>query len=48
MLALVLLLSIGFSLWVLLIFPAWVLAVSVHLLVLNLRKPPDAANGEVR
>ncbi|WP_067051488.1 hypothetical protein [Methanofollis ethanolicus] len=46
-LALVLLLSIGFSLWVLLIFPAWVLAVSVHLLVLNLRNPPDAVNGEV-
>lgn len=47
-LALVLLLSIGFSLWVLLIFPAWVLAVSVHLLALNLRTPPDAASGEVR
>ncbi|MDG6256672.1 MAG: hypothetical protein QCH35_03640 [Methanomicrobiaceae archaeon] len=47
-LALVLLLSIGFSLWVLLIFPAWVLAVSVHLLVLNLRNPPDAVTGEVQ
>ncbi len=47
-LALILLLSIGFSLWVLLIFPAWVLAVSVHLLVLDLRTPPDAADGEVR
>jgi hypothetical protein len=47
-LALILLLSISFSLWVLLIFPAWVLAVSIHLLVLNLRNPPDAVNGEVQ
>jgi hypothetical protein len=36
-LALVLLLSIGFSLWVTLIFPAWVFAVSVYILVRNLR-----------
>jgi hypothetical protein len=36
-LALVLLLSIGYSLWVTLIFPAWVLVVSVYILVLNLR-----------
>ena len=36
-LALVLLLSIGFSLWVTLIFPGWVLAISVYILVLNLR-----------
>jgi hypothetical protein len=40
-LSLVLLLSIGFSLWILLIFPAWVLAVSVRLLILNLRTRPD-------
>lgn len=38
-LALVLLLSIGFSLWVTLIFPAWVLLVSVLFLAQDLRKP---------
>jgi hypothetical protein len=38
-LALVLLLSISYSLWVTLIFPGWVLAVSVWILVLNLRHP---------
>ncbi len=37
-LALVLLLSISYSVWVTLIFPGWVLAVSVYVL---LRKPPD-------
>jgi hypothetical protein len=36
-LALVLLFSIGFSLWVTVIFPGWVLAVSVYFLILNLR-----------
>ena len=36
-LALVLLLSIGYSLWVTLIFPGWVLLISVCILVLNLR-----------
>jgi hypothetical protein len=36
-LALVLLLSIGYSLWVTLIFPGWVFAVSVYILVRNLR-----------
>jgi hypothetical protein len=36
-LALVLLLSIGYSLWVTLIFPGWVLAVSVYILIRNLR-----------
>ncbi|MGD8472690.1 MAG: hypothetical protein PVH95_02325 [Anaerolineae bacterium] len=36
-LALVLLFSIGYSLWVTLIFPAWVLVISVYILVLNLR-----------
>jgi hypothetical protein len=45
-LALVLLVSIGLSLWVTLIFPAWVLVVSVYILVLNLRHqgggPEDA------
>lgn len=36
-LALVLLLSIGYSLWVTLIFPVWVLAVSIMFLILNYR-----------
>jgi hypothetical protein len=36
-LALVLLVSIGYSLWVTLIFPGWVLAISVTFLVLNYR-----------
>ena len=38
-LAVGLLLSIGSSLWVMLIFPAWVCAVSVYILVTNLRSP---------
>jgi hypothetical protein len=38
-LALVLLLSIGYSLWVTLIFPAWVLVISIYVLVLNPRSP---------
>lgn len=37
-LALVLLLSISYSLWVTLIFPIWVLVVSVYFLIQNLRK----------
>ena len=37
-LALVLLLSIDYSLWVILIFPAWVLGVSVSFLILNFRE----------
>ena len=36
-LALVLLVSIGYSLWVTLIFPGWVLIISIHILALNLR-----------
>ena len=39
-LALGLLLSIGLSLWVVLIFPAWVCAVSIYILVSNLRTRP--------
>jgi hypothetical protein len=38
-LALVLLVIIGSSLWVTLIFPGWVCVVSVHILVSNLRSP---------
>jgi hypothetical protein len=40
-LALVLLISIGFSLWVTLIFPGWVLAVSVYFLIRNLREESE-------
>jgi hypothetical protein len=36
-LALLLLVSIGLSLWVTLIFPSWVLIVSIYILVLNMR-----------
>ncbi len=43
-LALVLLVSIGFSLWVTLVFPGWVLIISVYILVLNLRSG-DTENG---
>lgn len=44
-LALTLLVSIGFSLWVTLIFPGWVLAVSVYFLIANLRQHPAAVTG---
>jgi hypothetical protein len=46
-LALVLLLSIGFSLWVTLIFPGWVLAVSVYILILNYRQHHQEALNEI-
>ena len=48
-LALVLLLSIGYSLWVTLVFPGWVLAVSVYFLILNLRQAPlqEDVRGEI-
>lgn len=44
-LSVVLLLSIGFSLWILLIFPGWVFVVSVRLLVQNFRTEPGGAAG---
>ena len=45
-LALFLLVSIGLSLWVTLIFPSWVLIVSIYILVLNLRsKRAGAEDG---
>lgn len=44
-LALVLLLSIGFSLWVSLIFPGWVLVVSLYILMRNLRNPTQQTVG---
>jgi hypothetical protein len=46
-LALVLLLSIGYFLWVTLIFPGWVLAVSVYFLILNFRNRSDEGTGEI-
>jgi L-asparagine transporter-like permease len=36
-LALVLLISIGFTPWVVLVFPAWVFLISVYILILNYR-----------
>lgn len=41
LLAIGLLLVINFSLWVALIFPAWVLLISIYLLRLNLQNPLD-------
>ena len=40
-LAAVLLISIGFTPWVVLVFPAWVFAISVAILVLNYRRTHD-------
>ena len=40
-LALVLLLSISLNLWVTLIFPGWVLVISLYILILNLRNSPE-------
>ena len=42
-LALILLLSIGLSLWVTLIFPVWVFVISVYFLIQNLRNHPEEA-----
>jgi hypothetical protein len=38
--ALVLMVSISFSLWIVLVFPSWVLLVSVYILFGNLRQRP--------
>jgi hypothetical protein len=46
-LALVLLLSISYSLWVTLIFPIWVLVVSVYFLILALRRPSRESISEI-
>jgi hypothetical protein len=46
-LALVLLLSIGYSQWVPLIFPGWVLAVSVYILILNYRQHRQEASAGI-
>ncbi len=42
-LALALLLAINFSLWLLLIFPAWVFVISVYILVISLRGKTEEA-----
>jgi hypothetical protein len=47
--ALVLLLSISYSLWVTLIFPGWVLVVSIYILVRNPRdQPPSGGVNEMK
>jgi hypothetical protein len=46
-LALVLLLSIDYSFWVTLIFPGWVLVVSVYILIRNLHNQPKEDISEV-
>ena len=46
-LALVLLLSIDYTMWVTLIFPGWVLVVSVYILIRNLRNQPRKDIREV-
>lgn len=43
-LALLLLLSVGYLFWTPLVFPLWVLLVSVHILLTNLRTKPDVAS----
>jgi len=43
-LALLLLLSIGLLPWASLVFPLWVLLISVHILVANLSQPPEDAS----
>lgn len=45
-LAIFLLVSIGLSLWVALIFPSWVFVVSVYILALNLRSSGAGAEGD--
>jgi len=43
-LALLLLLSIGFLPWASLVFPLWVLLISAHILLANLRMPPETGS----
>jgi hypothetical protein len=45
-LALVLLLSIDYSFWVTLIFPGWVLVVSLYILIRNLHNQPHTGDSE--
>jgi len=46
--ALVLLLSISYSLWVTLIFPGWVMVVSVYILIRNLRRQQPAGDADIK
>ena len=46
LLALVLLVSISYSLWVTLIFPGWVMVVSVYILIRNQHRQPPEGNAE--
>ncbi len=45
-LALVLLLSVGVRVWIPMVLPLWVLVLSVHILIENLRRRPEAAKSE--
>ncbi len=45
-LAVLLLLSIGYILWVSLVFPLWVLLISVHILIANLSQPPGITDPQ--
>lgn len=47
LLALVLLIAINLSLWMIMIFPLWVLAVSLYILVVSLRGQADEATGVI-
>ena len=47
LLAVLLLLVINLSLWVIIIFPLWVLAVSIFILVVSLRGKTAEADGAV-
>jgi hypothetical protein len=43
--ALALLLSVGTIQWTPLVFPLWVLLISLHILIENLRRQPETAKG---
>jgi len=45
-LAVILLVSISFTLWLVLIFPVWVFAISVIILIMNFRLTPDENAGD--
>ena len=46
-LAVLLLLVINLSLWVIMIFPLWVLAISIYMLVVSMRGKNTGADGAV-
>ena len=46
-LAILLLLVISLSLWVIMIFPLWVLAISIYILVVSMRGKKTDADGAV-